>query len=468
MNTQPSLQTNRKPISLSYQDKPLVDFWELSADNRLEILLNAIIQSHTDHYTRNAAYRLAMNARNIGPQISTREIGRLPRTTSILFKSYIDALGSPFPQDNPTGFIAWLQDQISITLPKERFSLFRKSYPSIEALLSDFERIFADLGFEILTSSGTSGRVSIMLRNQRGIQRTVESFYLAFQRYLGMQADHRAIFIMPQQTRIAMVRMASFSVKRIGLPSDHIHFTIPFPASPDHVRIRSGRTYRMDWRGWAERKLWNPLMNWANDALVTPYAIQKTIDLLKQAEARQEKVLVFGSWMHLHGIALFLKSTSQKLSLAPGSLFGTGGGFKEIYPYTIEEIQLDISREIQYPDGQPVILRDVYGMAEGNWAAMQCKEGNYHIPPWILAYTLDENDNIQEKMDSKGLLAFFDPYGGGDLFPAFFKTADQVHLMNDIISGAETCPCGDSGAYIARSSIQRVDLLDEAGCAAQI
>jgi hypothetical protein len=30
------------------------------------------------------------------------------------------------------------------------------------------------------------------------------------------------------------------------------------------------------------------------------------------------------------------------------------------------------------------------------------------------------------------------------------------------------CPCGQIGAYITKGSIQRVDLIDEAGCAAQI
>ncbi len=461
-------QTETLSVSRSLQEKSLADFWRIPAETKREILLQAVMQSHADHYARNTAYRSAMVARKVGPIITYDEISRLLRTTSILFKSYIDLLGSPFPQDTPISFLEWLQDQISVTLPPERFKLFRKSYPTLEALLSDFERIYSDFGFEILTSSGTSGRVSIMLRNQGGIQRTVESFYLAFQRYLGMQADHRAIFIMPQQTRIAMVRMASFSVKRIGLPSEHIHFTIPFPASPDHVRIRSGRTYRADWRGQIERKLWNPLMNWANDAVVTPYAIKKTMELLRQAEARQEKVLAFGSWIHLHGIALYLKSTSQKLRLAPGSLLGTGGGFKELYPYSIEEIRQDISQSIHYPDGQAVMLRDVYGMAEGNWAAMQCMEGNYHIPPWVFAVTLDQNDHIQKENDSHGLLAFFDPYGGGELFPAFYKTADHVHLISDSFSNAASCPCGEPGAYILRSSIQRIDLMDEAGCAAQI
>ena len=33
---------------------------------------------------------------------------------------------------------------------------------------------------------------------------------------------------------------------------------------------------------------------------------------------------------------------------------------------------------------------------------------------------------------------------------------------------ARVCPCGEAGAYISQDSIQRVDRLDEAGCAAQV
>jgi hypothetical protein len=109
-------------------------------------------------------------------------------------------------------------------------------------------------------------------------------------------------------------------------------------------------------------------------------------------------------------------------------------------------------------------------MAEGNWAAMQCHQENYHIPPWIYAVAIDDDNQFQIQSDASGLLAFFDPYGGGNLFPAFFKTTDRVRLVNGMgtYDAALTCPCGEQGTYIARDSIQRVDLLDEAGCAAQI
>lgn len=446
----------------------LADFWTMSPAQRESILLQAIAETHVQHYACNKAYRHTVAARGVGPAITRADLPRLLRPTAQTFKSYIDILGTPLPQTRPHAFLNWLADQLSVELPQEQFSRFSPRYRSLETLLQDIEDILDKLEFEVSTSSGTSGRATIMVRDRAGIDKTTESFYLAFQRYLGMQADHWAIFVMPRHTRIAMVRMAAFSVVRTGFA--RIHFTIPFPAHPDQVRIRTGRTFQPGWRGIMERRMWHPFMNWMNDRFVTPLAVRRTIALLKQAEAAGEKVLLFGGWVHLHAIAHKIRSTGQIIHLAPGSLLGTGGGLKERYPFTPAQIRHDVAQVIKLTNGQAVPFHDVFGMAEGNWAAMQCQQGNYHVPPWIYAVTLDEDDRFQEEPDATGLLAFFDPFGGGQLFPAFFKTADQVRLIN----GAGTydpdrlCPCGESGAYFAQDSIQRVDLLDEAGCAAQI
>jgi hypothetical protein len=212
------------------------------------------------------------------------------------------------------------------------------------------------------------------------------------------------------------------------------------------------------------------MMNWMNDNFVTPRAVRHTITLLERAELSSEKVLVFGGWVQLHGVAQELENQGKQIRLAPGSLIGTGGGMKELYPYTPAQIQEALSKQIELLDGRAIPMRDVYGMAEGNWAAMQCDYGNYHIPPWIYAVTIDDDNQFQSGSDCTGLLAFFDTFGGGRLFPAFFKSADRVRLINGV--GQEElngqCPCGESGSYLAGESIQRVDLMDEAGCAAQM
>lgn len=437
---------------------------------RRALLESAIIAAHTWHYDRNPAYHRTVSARGIGPQISPAEMALTLRPTAQTFKSYIDLLATPFPQDAPGEFMVWLSEHLSIELPRERFKQFRTRYPSLEALLSDFERIFSDYGLEAITSSGTSGRATIMVRDKDAVGRTVDSFYLSFQRYLKMQAYQRAIFIMPQSTRIAMARMAAFSVRRLGLAAERIHYTIPYAAQPDQVRIRTGRTYRTGINGLLERKLLNPFMNWAYRTRVEPRTTQATITLLDYAESAMEKLLLFGGWLQLHAVALALKEQNRIIRLAPGSLVGTGGGIKEMYPYTPEHIRRDLGDVLIDADGEPVPVRDVYGMAEANWAAMQCRAGNYHIPPWVCAVTLDDDGDIQNVGEADGMLAFFDPFSGGSLFPAFFKTADRVRLINrgTSSSGTSACACGEPGTYILNSSIQRVDLIDEAGCAAQV
>lgn len=446
------------------------DFWDMAPHQCSEVLLQAVTETHAWHFPHNKAYRQAVEARGIGPRVNPAEMPRLLRPTSQTFKSYIDILGTPFPQDKPKAFAEWVVEQLSLQLPADKLNQFKSSYTSLEALLKDLERIYQEFGLDILTSSGTSGRASIVVRDREAVDLTVESFYLCFQRYMGMRADHRAIFIMPRDTRIAMVRMASFSFRRVGLSEDRLNFTIPFPAYPDQVRIRSGRTFRPGLAGFFERTLLNPLMNWANDRLVTPRTVKETIRLLEKAEATREKVLLFGGWVHLHAIAQVLLADRRRIHLPLGSLVGTGGGMKELYPFTPEQIRQDLGEAIRLDNDQPAPIRDVYGMAEGNWAAMQCVSGNYHLPPWIYAVVLDENDRFLAQPDSTGLLAFYDPVGGGDLFPAFFKTADKVRLVNGSAAQdpALSCPCGEPGAYLAESSIQRVDFLDEAGCAAQI
>lgn len=444
----------------------LADFWDIAEPERDKLVLDGVLAAHAWHYQRNTAYRTVVAARGVGPRAAADDLPRLLRPASQTFKSYIDALGTAFPHDDPKGFVEWLAAQLSIDLPRDRLLRLPRRFRSLEAMLSAIENTCADLGLEILTSSGTSGRASIIVRDRVSTDLTVESFYLAFQRYLGMKADHRAVFMMPSRTRIAMARMAQFSVRRVGLGPERVHFAIAVPAQPDQVRIRAGRTFRPGMRGLVERRAWHPAMNAIQSRWVDPHAVKVALEHLTRASANNEKTLLFGSLTQVHAVAQALSSGKGRIALAPGSLVGTGGGMKEVRGLDPARMREDIEKAFRLTDGGAVPARDVYGMAEANWAAMQCATGNYHIPPWVLAATVDDDCGLQTGPVTTGLLAFFDPYGGGELFPAFFRTADRVTL----VSGRDgtICACGEAGAYLARDSIQRVDLLEEAGCAAQV
>jgi hypothetical protein len=56
------------------------------------------------------------------------------------------------------------------------------------------------------------------------------------------------------------------------------------------------------------------------------------------------------------------------------------------------------------------------------------------------------------------------------LFPSFFKSTDQVRLVNGTgyYDPALCCACGHDTPYLVNGTIRRIDLLEEAGCAGQL
>lgn len=463
-----------KPPTLAHRATSALtfaDLFDLRPVERTPLLAEAIAETHAWHFTRNPAYRHTVRSRGVGQSLTPQQWVRVLRTTAHVFKGYIDRLGTPFPQDRPREFATWLDEHLSVRLDPARFVQLRPRYPSLEALLRDLERLFADLGLEIITSSGTSGRATIMVRDKITTDLAVECYYAAIQHAWAIDRDYKVIFVMPRETRVAMARVARLGIARMGMAGpDQSFFTIPFPADPDRIRIRTGRTFREGYRGWIERRVLHPFFNFMYTTRVQQIFVRKTVTLLRESAHSGQPVLVFGNLVQLHAIAQDLAARSEVISLPAGSRIGTGGGMKELYPYTPAEIVADLESVLRLRDGSPVPVRDVYGMAEANWAAFQCDYRNYHIPPWVYAVVLDENDEIIEAPHAEGLLAFFDPLGSGRMFPSFFKTTDRVCLVNGgaWYDPALACPCGYETAYLQEASIQRIDLLEEAGCAGQI
>jgi hypothetical protein len=452
------------------------DFWDMTPAQRQPILLRAIAEAHAWHYERNPAYQRLVESRGVGPQLEARDLTRVLRPTAQTFKSYISVIGTPFPQERPAAFLEWLADHLSIPLPRERFQQFEPRYPTLEKLLQDFETIFDDYGFEVTTSSGTSGRATIMVRDRETVDLAVDCFVQATLAFMGVGSEHNAIFMMPRETRIAMARTARFGTERLGMQDKgHVHFTIPFPADPDRVRVRAGRTFQQGWKGMMEKRISHPFSRWMDERYVQPRSIAQTIDLLLQAASSGAPTLLFGSLVQLHTLSLQLQSqgygaNGSSLCLPAGSLVGTGGGLKEHYEFAPDRIRQDIQAVLGLEGSEPLPIRDVMGMAEANWAAPQCPEGNYHLPPWVYAVALDDDDEMLVGPDVVGLLGFLDPIGSGRLFPSFFKTTDQVRLVNGATNydPALCCPCDHDTPYLVQGTIRRVDLLDEAGCAGQL
>jgi hypothetical protein len=434
---------------------PLADFWNIDESTREDLLTRGIVAAHAYHYEHNAAYRNTVAAHEIGSWAAPGDVSRLLRATSLSFKSYADILGTSFPQEHPAEFFHWVEEQSSLDL--HAAGRPRVRYRSLGALLGAVEHACRGANLEMSVSSGTSGRMSLIPRDRGTNDLATESFYLSLRRYLGVTADFAAVFLTSKHTRVAVPRMTLAGLRRVGVTPGKIHFAVPLGAGPDQMRMRTGLSYHRGWRGGFERHVSRPLWTSLQSRLVDGQMAESAFSRLVTAGAHDEKVLVFGTLSQLRKLASFVLGGGRTLTLAPGSLVVTWGGKREPAAQTPAQMRRDLLDAFRLSSGEPVPIRDLYGMAEAAWAAVQCADGNYHLPPWVHAVTLDDAGAVQTGPRCTGLLAFFDPYGGGDLFPAFFRTADRVTLVRNA-----ACSCGEEGGYLAPASVQRLGLPDDA------
>ena len=448
----------------------LNDFYAIQPALRDEMLLDAIRERHAWHYACNCAYRATVSARGVGASVRPEQLPRLLRISAITFKGYVEQLGTPFPQDQPRPFLEWLAAQLSIELPVERAVHLRPRYPTLERLLRAIETLYADLGLEIVTSSGTSGRFTILIRDKAAIQVATHAYFTAIARAWGICPGHDLVFVMPARTRVAMAHIAHLGTRVLEWTTHNtVAYTMPFEADPDTIRVRTGRTFRPGMRGLWEQRVLQRAMVWAYESLAEDRFIGMTIQALERCAAVGHPLMLLGGLVQLDAVAQRLLVRGG-MELPAGSRIATGGGLKQTYPRTPDQICANLGRALRGPGGASLPVADVYGMAEANWAAFQCPAGNYHVSPWVYVAVTDDDDCLLQGSDATGLLAFWDPLGGGDMYPPFFQTTDRVRLVNGNghFDPARVCPCGEATPYFVHHTIQRVDLMEEAGCGATL
>jgi hypothetical protein len=445
-------------------------FYTLDPARRDGLLLKAIAESHAWHFARNRTYNLTTSARGVGPKVDRRQFPLLLRNSAITFKGYIEQLGTAFPQDQPRRFADWLISQLSIPLPCLEPDDLQSRYDALDDLLSAIEARCASLGLEIVTSSGTSGRFTILARDAQTVRSATDAYFTAIRHAWGIGPEHHLIFMMPANTRISMARIARLGTTALGWEnSGSVEYTMPFDAGSDDVRIRTGRTYRDGPRGTWEKWVLHRLMVWGYDVMAKSRFAARTIDALGRLAAGDRPLMLLGGLVQLDELSQRLLQDGGVV-VPDGSRIATGGGIKHSYPRSPTEIWQNLRRTFRSRTGSSVAVSDVYGMAEAHWAAFECAEGNHHLPPWVYVAVTDDDDRPLQGSDVTGYLAFWDPLGGGRVYPPFFQTSDRVRLMNGngFFDPTLVCPCGDDSPYLARGTIRRVDLIEEAGCGATL
>jgi len=173
-------------------------------------------------------------------------------------------------------------------------------------------------------------------------------------------------------------------------------------------------------------------------------------------EYRGRRIIFYSSMQMLHDLAMRLRGLGIQGAYAPDSFFFCGGGFADGRqpPHWKEEVAevLGVSENA---------ISVGYGMQEGLWAMALCRHGKYHVPPTLIPYVLDEeNDRPLPRIGRQtGRFAFFDllpetSWGG-------YITSDHVTITWD-----SPCPCGRRGAHLDAAISKVVSRQDDKiGCA---
>jgi len=150
----------------------------------------------------------------------------------------------------------------------------------------------------------------------------------------------------------------------------------------------------------------------------------------------------------------FLEERDITLKLAEqDALVLTAGGWKKREGASVSREAL--TARIEAFLGIPATsVRDAYNMVELNTVLFECEAHRKHIPPWLIATTRRPSDLSVGQSGEEGILSFCDPTAQS--YPAFVLS-DDFGIVEE-----GRCRCGRYGATLTMT--RRIAAIEERGC----
>lgn len=182
---------------------------------------------------------------------------------------------------------------------------------------------------------------------------------------------------------------------------------------------------------------------------------EEAISILKEWENRADRYIIGPPFM-INRLVNYLARTDTVLPLDPKSKIIMLGGWKR---FTGEEIPRDTFDErcMQWLELGRHQIRDMYGLVECNFLAIECEYNAKHVPPWVRFIIRDlDGGQILHEEGRSGRITVLDPTCFS--YPCFIETEDVGCIDLDGI-----CPCGRHSQVM--SFLRRIEGA-ELGCCA--
>lgn len=360
-----------------------------------------------------------------------------------VFKSYPAALLDGKRFDLMT---RWLGKLTSVDLSR----VDTRGCDTIDAWI---DRLDEQTPLEVITSSGTTGTLSIIPKDKAGATYTMKLWRLFLFQTFGKEPtasemDPVVDVIWPNHAsgKLGHLRMAAMLRREFtggderrfhALYSDAISTDLMFLAS----KMRAAAS-----RGELDRLVIDPKLLQRKDDFIAmqarrPQEMSEFFARLTR-ELRGKRVFMIGAYNLMHEVAAAGLAQGIEAVFAPDSAILTGGGMKG---FVLPPDYMEVIKRFLGVDR----IQEGYGMSEISALHWACDEGRYHVQPFVIPFVLDPDtgEPLPRRGVQTGRAAFYDLFNrahwGGCI------SGDEVTLDWDT-----PCACGRTSVHIAHDIVR--------------
>jgi hypothetical protein len=315
------------------------------------------------------------------------------------------------------------------------------------------DRLDQQTPLEVITSSGTTGTLSIIPKDKAGAIYTMKLWRLFLFQTFGREPTADEIdpvvdVIWPNHAsgKLGHLRMAAMLKREFtggdetrfhALYSDAISTDLMFLAS----KMRAAAS-----RGELDRLEIDPELLARKDEFIAmqarrPQEMAEFFTRLTR-ELAGKRVFMIGAYNLMYDVAAAGLERGMRGVFAWDSAILTGGGLKG---FVLPANYMEVIREFLGVDR----IQEGYGMSEISTLNWACEEGRYHVQPWVIPFVLDPDTSepLPRRGVQTGRAAFYDLFVGAHWGGVI--SGDEITVDWD-----RSCACGRTSVAIGHDIVR--------------
>ena len=255
------------------------------------------------------------------------------------------------------------------------------------------DRLDAQTPLEVITSSGTTGTLSIIPKDKHGARQGMILWKICLFQTFGQEPTEAELnpnvdIIWPNFAagKLGHLRIANM-IKRSFTGGDETKFHALYPGAVDtDLMFLASKMRAAASRGELDRLVIDPALAARKDEFIAMQARQAE-DLDKffttiTEKLRGKRVFMIGTYNLIYDVAKAGLDRGIKQVFAKDSAILTGGGLKG---FVLPDNYMDLIGEFLGVDR----IQEGYGFSEQSAFHWGCNEGRYHVQPWVIPFVLD-------------------------------------------------------------------------------